>query len=152
MKRVILVAVVLLVPFCVEASHYDLGSIELVDAEIIKKLATINVLTTEDLYKATRTRSQITRLSRKLQVPASTLREWHDFCDLLRISGIGPKVARVLTLSGVKTVRQLAAQKPETLTETIKSTNAQVGLLGKLPDEDTVRNWIEQARKLIKQE
>jgi predicted flap endonuclease-1-like 5' DNA nuclease len=143
-------AAIALFPASAAASHYDLSSIDLVDTDVQARLAKQKIATTEDLWKATATPAQVSRLARSTRVPAAQLREWHDFCDLLRLSGVGPKVARVLSLSGVVRLEHVAAQEPAALTQTIKTTNAGASILGKLPDEDTVRTWIEQARQLTK--
>jgi len=78
------------------------------------------------------------------------LRDLHDLCDLLWVDGIGPKVARVLTTAGVKNLAALARQEAVTLADLIKETNRKVEILGKLPDPDTTRSWIEQAKARIK--
>ena len=141
-------AVLLAFPGAARASHYDLTSIDLVEPEMAAKLAQLKVQTTEDLWKATATPKLVGKLSGRLKVTAARLRDWHDFCDLLRIIGVGPKVVRVMQLCGVKRTEQLVGQDPTALTAKIKTTNAQASILGKLPDEDTVRSWIEQAKKL----
>jgi predicted flap endonuclease-1-like 5' DNA nuclease len=150
LRACIVAAAIALIPAVAVASHYDLTSIDLVDTDVQARLAKLKVNTTEDLWKATATPAQVGRLASRVKVPAAKLREWHDFCDLLRLSGVGPKVARVLQLAGIRRLDQVATQEPAQLTQTIKTTNAQAAILGKLPDEDTVRTWIEQARALRK--
>ncbi len=130
------------------ASHYDLGSIDLVSPEQVQALAALDITTTEDLWKATRTARQVARLARALKVPKPVVREWGEFCDLLRLEGVGPKVARVLRLTGVRHLRDLARQDPEHLTRRIAEVNREHEILGKLPDVATVRHWVEAAAAL----
>jgi len=130
------------------ASHYDLSAIDLVTPDVASRLAGAKILTTEDLWNATATARQVSKLSRAARIPAKALRELHDLCDLLRLDGVGPKLARVLTLSGVRNLKALARQDPAKLTEKIKLVNAQHEILGKLPDQDSVGTWIARAREL----
>jgi predicted flap endonuclease-1-like 5' DNA nuclease len=130
------------------ASHYDLSSIDLVDAQTVAKLAGMKVFTTADLFAATNKHAQVTKLAKALKVKPAVVTGWRDFCGLLRIDGVGPKVVRVFLAAKIPDTARLAAQETADLTRKIKSTNAEAQVLGKLPDEDTVRHWIEQARTL----
>jgi len=135
------------VPREARAGHYELASIEWADGATLARLAAAGIETTQDLWEATRTPADIGRLSRKTRIPVPRLREWHRFCDLLFIDGVGPRVARVLTEMGVLDRGDLSRQDPEALTRGIETTNGRIGVLGKLPDVDSVRSWIEQARR-----
>ncbi|MBP7126238.1 DUF4332 domain-containing protein [Myxococcota bacterium] len=135
------------VPREARAGHYELASVEWADEATLAALASAGIETTEDLWKATRTGKGLGRLARKTRIPVPRLREWHRLCDLMFIGGVGPRVARVLTESGVRDRKELARQDPEALTRIIEETNRRIGVLGKLPDVDSVRSWIEQARQ-----
>lgn len=130
------------------ASHYDLGTIDLVPPEYVQTLAGLDIGTTEDLWKATRAPRQVARLARVLKVPGKVVREWGEFCDLLRLDGVGPKVARVLRLAGIRHLRDLSRQDPERLTSRIATINREHEILGKLPDLASVRHWVEAAKEL----
>lgn len=132
------------------ASHYDLASIDLVEPDKVEALARMGIVTTEDLWKATRTTRQVAKLAASLKVPAKVVRDWGEFCDLLRIEGVGPKVVRVLRLAGVQRLSDLSRQDPERLTARIAQVNRESEILGKLPDVATVRHWIEAAQGLLK--
>lgn len=147
-RRLMFICFGLLVTTPVRASHYDLTSIDLMETSQVEALAQLGIATTEDLWKATRTPRQESRLARALKVSKRTIRDWADFCDVLRIEGIGPKVVRVLRLSGIRRVRDLARQDPERLTSRIAEVNKEHEILGKLPDVATVRHWVESAAKL----
>jgi hypothetical protein len=140
------VAVALLVPAAARAGHYDLSSIDIVDEATTDLLAKQKVFTTLALWEATRTPAKVKALSRKVAVPAARLRELHDLCDLLWIDGIGPKVARVLTAGGIPDRKALGRQQAEPLADLIRDVNRKAQILGKLPDADTTRAWIEHAR------
>lgn len=145
-----LAACVLLAPAAARAGHYDLGSIDLVDEATAAALAKQKVFTTQDLWEATRTPAGVKALARKAGVAPDRVRQWHDLCDLLWIDGIGPKVARVLTAAGIPDRKALAKQQPEPLADRIRDVNREVQILGKLPDQDTTRAWIEHAKEGLK--
>lgn len=146
---VVLVCFLFLVPAAASASHYDLSSIGLVDESMVDRMASLGIATTEDLWRAAAPGRQATNLARRLKVGAAQIREWRAFCDLLRLDGVGPKVARVLTAAGVKDLEAVSRQEPEALTVRIGEVNQQVEILGKTPDIDTVRAWVEQAQRAV---
>ncbi|NOZ00532.1 MAG: DUF4332 domain-containing protein [Deltaproteobacteria bacterium] len=145
-----MLALFFLLPAPAFASHYDLASIDLVDATMVKRLAGLDIRTTEDLYNATRTGRRVARLASKIKVQRGEVREWRDFCDMLWIRGVGPKVVRVLKLTGVRRLTQMSKEDPARLLERIRKQNHIHGVLGKLPGKDTVEGWIEQARDLVR--
>ena len=132
------------------ASHYDLASVDVVEEALVTKLEHAGIRTTEDLWNKTKTTRAVAQLARKVGVSKAKVKDWHDFCDLLRIKGVGPKVVRVLQLTGVQRIADMAAQDPAKLTAQLKTTNTQYQILGKLPDEASMRDWIEQARQMTK--
>lgn len=148
--RLVVLSVLAFLPGVARASDYGLSDIDLVDAATAGRLAALKIHTTLDLYQATKTPKGAAGVARKMKVPAGKVQEWRDFCDLLRIDGVGPKVARVLALSGVQRLSQLALAQPGPLADKIKEVNLKAEILGKLPGEEIVRSWIEQARKLAK--
>lgn len=140
----------LALPGPARAGHYDLSSIDIVDEATIAALAPLKIATTQDLWEATRTSGKVAGLARKAGLAPAVLRDLHDLCDLLWTDGIGPKVARVLTAAGVKNLAMLARQDAVPLAELIRDTNKKLEILGKLPDPDTTRSWIEQAKARLK--
>jgi predicted flap endonuclease-1-like 5' DNA nuclease len=132
------------------ASHYGLDQIDLVEPDILDKLSAMKILTTEDLFNRTDTAKKRAKLVKALKVPEEKVMFWAEFCDLLRIEGIGPKVARVLLHSGIHSTKDLARSDPKQLLEGIIKANKEIEVLGKIPDIDTVNHWISLARSLQK--
>ena len=69
------------------ASHYVLSSVDVVEEAMVPRLAAIGIQTTEDLWNQTRTPKQIKKVARKMGVSTAKVKDWHDFCDLLRAGG-----------------------------------------------------------------
>lgn len=143
------VCFLLLVPAAASASHYVLSSIDLVDEATAGRMATLGIETTEDLWRAAAPGRKARTLARQLKVGAAQVREWRAFCDLLRLDGVGPKVARVLTAAGLTDLKAVSRQDPEALMDRIRVVNQQVEILGKTPDTDTVRAWVVQAKGAV---
>jgi predicted flap endonuclease-1-like 5' DNA nuclease len=143
------VCFLLLVPATASASHYVLSSIDLVDEATVGRMAALGIETTEDLWRAAAPGRKANTLARRLKVGAAQVRQWRAFCDLLRLDGVGPKVARVLTAAGLSDLKAVSRQDPEALMDRIRTVNMQVEILGKTPDTDTVRAWVEQARRAV---
>jgi predicted flap endonuclease-1-like 5' DNA nuclease len=143
-----LLGMLVLAPVTASASHYDLSSIDLVDEEMTGRMGSVGIRTTEDLWKATAPGKPAARAARVLKVSRRQIAQWHDFCDLLRLNGIGPKVARVLTAGGVPRLAILARQDVDELNEKIRKVNLELEILGITPDKETVRAWIDQAGNL----
>jgi predicted flap endonuclease-1-like 5' DNA nuclease len=144
------VCFLILVPAVASASHYDLASIDLVDETTMTRMASLGIATTEDLWRAAAPGRQAKNLSRRLNVGSAQVRAWRAFTDLLRLDGVGPKVARVLTAGGLVDLKAIARQEPASLAARILEVNQEVEILGKTPDTDTVRAWIEQAQRYVK--
>ncbi len=68
--------------------------------------------------------------------------------DLLRVKGIGPDVARLLSAAGVRTVAQLKAADPAKLNDAITAANTKQHLSENPPSIDHLKAWIQQAGTL----
>lgn len=141
-------AVILATPTVAFASHYDLISMEYPSADMAQILVKMGISTTESLHNATATDKGRVKLATKLGVNKAEVQKWHRLCDLLRLSGVGPRVARLFTEMGVDDLVALAKQEPGPFTGKIAAANQVHRILGKLPDEELVGIWINQAREL----
>src|SRR5262249_20069519 len=116
---------ILLLAGAAQASNYALEEIpQAIPAADAARLKSVGIATTFALLgkggqpREGRARARQTRIAEK------TLQGWIEMADLLRVKGIGPDVARLLSASGVKTVAQLKAQEPAKLNEAIQKTNS----------------------------
>ncbi|MBM4388152.1 MAG: DUF4332 domain-containing protein, partial [Deltaproteobacteria bacterium] len=61
---------------------------------------------------------------------------------------VGPKLAKLLGIVGVQTTKDLASQNPQELLKKISEANEKHELLGKLPAQENLDDWISQAKNL----
>lgn len=130
------------------ASHYSLSDIEFVPSKQITALAQMKITSTRTLLEATKGKKQRRDLARKLKVKLSDVRQWTLTCDLLRVRGIGPKMARLLTAANVESIKKLRAQTAGELAKKIKVANDRIKVTENLPGEGHLSNWISQAKSL----
>jgi predicted flap endonuclease-1-like 5' DNA nuclease len=87
-------------------------------------------------------------LARETKIADKTLEAWAMMADLLRVKGIGPDVARLLTAAGVKTVAQLKTSDAAKLNDEILKVNSKQHLSENPPSMEHLQAWIAQAASL----
>ncbi len=70
--------------------------------------------------------------------------------DLMRIDGVGVVYAQLLHAAGVETVPDLARRNPAKLTAKLTEVNETAAIAEVLPTEETVTDWVNQAKDLPK--
>ncbi|RMD64169.1 DUF4332 domain-containing protein [Candidatus Parcubacteria bacterium] len=125
-----------------------LESIEGIGPVYAAKLREAGIATTEAFLKQCATRAGRKELAEKTGLSEKLLLEWTNHVDLFRIKGIGPEYADLLEAAGVDTVPELAQRNPENLYQKLLEVNAEKKLVRRVPTQDMVRNWVEQAKQL----
>ena len=74
--------------------------------------------------------------------------QWTKMADLMRIKGVGEEYSGLLRAVGVDSVKELRSRNPENLAEAMASANAVRKLVGKIPSEHEVADWVNQAQQL----
>ena len=113
-----------------------------------KKLSEAGIKTTDDLLKAGATAKGREELAKKAGVDAKHILEWVNRSDLYRIKGVGQEYSDLLENAGVDTVVELANRAPENLLTKMHEVNAAKKLVRRPPPISSVKNWVEQAKKL----
>lgn len=113
-----------------------------------ERLRSMGIQTTEALLRAGATPEGRQELAEKIGVSADTVLKWVNRADLMRIGGIGEQYSDLLEAAGVDTVPELARRNPENLHQKLAEINAEKRLVRRLPNQDMVANWIEQAKSL----
>jgi len=113
-----------------------------------KKLGEAGIKTTDDLLKAGATAKGREELAKKAGIDVKHILEWVNRSDLYRIKGVGQEYSDLLENAGVDTVVELTNRVPENLLAKMLEVNAAKKLVRRPPPISSVKNWIEQAKKL----
>lgn len=113
-----------------------------------KKLAKVDILTTDALLEAGATPKSRKELAGKSGIGDALILEWVNLADLYRIKGVGSEYSDLLEEAGVDTVVELSKRVPKNLHEKMLEVNAKKKLVRKLPSEEQVADWVDQAKKL----
>ena len=113
-----------------------------------EKLVAAGVRTVEELLSHGSTPKGREALEASTGIAHALILKWVNRADLYRINGIGSEYSDLLEVAGVDTVKELAQRNAANLTETLAEANAARNLVRRLPTEEMVAGWIEQAKKL----
>jgi predicted flap endonuclease-1-like 5' DNA nuclease len=114
------------------------------------KLREAGVQTTDDLLAQAGPATGRQALAASTGISSDLLLRWTNHADLYRVSGIGSEYADLLEASGVDSCAELAQRNPANLATTMAEANAARSLVRRLPTEEVVKGWIEQAKTLPK--
>lgn len=114
------------------------------------RLRAAGVQTTDDLLEKAGPAAGRRALAAAADISPDLLLRWANHADLYRISGIGSEYADLLEASGVDSCAELAQRNAANLATTMAEANAARSLVRRLPTEDVVEGWIEQAKRLPK--
>ena len=142
------VALICLLTEAALASHYRLPAGGLATKEETRALATQKIATTKQLLMSGAKAKARRALAKSTGISAQRLLELVSMCDLLRVDGIGPSIARLLTVSDVADLSVLRRQGAGSLLGRIRTANAKHGIMEVLPSEQTLASWIKSAASL----
>lgn len=125
-----------------------LTEIEGIGATYTGKLEAIGISTLEELLEAGSTPKGRKTLADETDISSKLILKWVNRADLFRISGIGEEYADLLEVAGVDTVPELAQRNPANLYQTIVEVNEEKNLVRRVPGENQVKGWVEQAKEL----
>jgi predicted flap endonuclease-1-like 5' DNA nuclease len=146
MKNSLLILALLLFSAPCLASHYPLEETNLFSPEEMKALGKAGLADTEALGKTILDAKGRKALATTTALSEKRLTELAEICDLLRIRGVGPKMASLLRLSGVFDSSDLAKAKAPQLYEAMKKANAIHGTSEVVPEADVLEGWIKDAQ------
>jgi len=127
---------------------YEITDIEGIGATYGGKLKAVGVPKTGELLEKAGTKKGRVALAAETGLPESLILTWTNHADLMRINGIGGQFAELLEAAGVDTVKELAQRNAENLHVKLVETNDRLGLSGRLPSIDEIKNMIAQAGKM----
>lgn len=112
------------------------------------QLEKVGVKTTDDLLARGASPKGREELEAAAGIGHALILKWVNRVDLYRINGVGSEYSDLLEVAGVDSVPELAQRNAANLTETLAEANAARNLVRRLPTEEMVAGWIEQAKKL----
>ena len=113
-----------------------------------QKLQEAGLTTTEALLEAGATAKGRQELGDKTGIAPTRILEWINRADLFRIKGVSEEYADLLEVAGVDTVPELARRNADNLYAKIQEVNAEKRLVRRLPGQNQVAGWVEQAKEL----
>lgn len=126
----------------------NVADVEGIGPAYAEKLATAGVKTTDALLESGATSKGRADLEAQTGISHTLILKWVNRADLYRIKGIGSEFSDLLEIAGVDTVPELAQRNAANLTATLGEANAARSLVRRLPTEEMVAGWIEQAKSL----
>jgi predicted flap endonuclease-1-like 5' DNA nuclease len=136
----------LLLPGHATASSYPLANV--LPGDAADKLAKEKVTTTDELLARGAEARGRAKLAKAAGLDAKRILEWVRMCDVVRIKGVGPTMAKLLAAAAVPSVAKLRGEKPASLYERLVKVNEKTKIAQKVPSEQHLAHWIEQAKKL----
>lgn len=112
------------------------------------KLQEAGIRTTEKLLEVAATPKGRKEVAEKTGISEKLILEWVNLSDLFRIKGVGSEYSDLLEEAGVDTVVELGNRNPANLFKMLDESNAKKKLVRKLPTEEQVKDWVDQAKKL----
>jgi predicted flap endonuclease-1-like 5' DNA nuclease len=129
-------------------SMSNIKDIEGIGPVYAKKLTEAGIKTTDDLLKLGATANMREALGKKTGIEHKLILEWVNLADLYRIKGVGSEYSDLLEEAGVDTIVELAKRVPENLYAKMVEVNEAKKLVRRPPPLTSVKNWVEQAKKL----
>jgi predicted flap endonuclease-1-like 5' DNA nuclease len=115
------------------------------------KLAEAGITTTEDLLEKGASAYGRDKLAEEMGISHKLVLEWVNHVDLMRIDGVGSQYADLLSAAGVDSPPELAHRNAANLAVTFQEVvAARPTIVRRIPSEETVTGWIEQAKALEK--
>jgi predicted flap endonuclease-1-like 5' DNA nuclease len=131
------------------ASHYMLVDVpDVVEAGQHATLAKAGIDNTAALYENVVTRLAREALSKRTGIAEKTLRSWARFLDLMQLSGIGPKMVRLLNAARVVTLRDLRVADAAELHARVRVANRGAKHSEVVPSADILSGWIGAAKRV----
>ena len=142
----LIVCFALLVPGSADASPYPLENV--LSKDDAAKFAKLKIHTSSDLLERGAKKAARKSLAKATGIKRSQIDNWTKMCDLFRIGGVGPEMAKLFGLSKVNTIAQLKRQKAAALHAKMVAANTKAQVTQNPPTQQQVAHWIKAAKQL----
>ena len=131
----------------------SLEAIEGIGPANAKKLRDCGVRSCEALLTKGGSKAGRKTISADSGVKESTVLEWVNRADLMRIKGVSTQYSDLLEAAGVDTVKELAQRNAENLAAKMTEVNDAAvkkgrSIVRRPPSETEVKKWVSQAKKM----
>ena len=134
-----------------EDTGMKIEDVEGIGETYAEKLSATGVVTTEELLDRGGSAAGRDRLAAETGISERLLLEWVNHVDLMRLDGVGSEYADLLEAAGVDSCAELAQRNAANLAITLQEVDAaRPDMVRRVPSEDTIAGWIDQARELTK--
>lgn len=130
----------------ISASHYFLEDAQYFSADEVEAFQRIDMRDTETVLRALITPEQRGAAVFVTGIDGQRIYEIAQICELLQVTGVGPRVAELLLLSGVRGVADLAARDAAALLAEVENVNSVHSIVATYPGLEHVEEWIAGAR------
>ncbi len=113
-----------------------------------KKLHAMGINTVEALLEKGASKKGREEIAKEAGIDEHKILEWVNRADLYRIKGIGSEYSDLLEAAGVDTVVELAKRRSDNLTEKMVEVNIEKRLVRRVPTQQMVNGWINEAKSL----
>ena len=127
---------------------YKLSEIKGMSDAAAAALAKAGVNDSEALLERAITPKDRKELADATGVSLDDVLEFANRADLMRIRGVGRQYSDLLENAGVDTVPELAQRNPANLRAAMDALNEKDQLVGAMPSESQVADWVAQAKEL----
>lgn len=126
----------------------NIKDIEGIGPAFAAKLEEAGIKTDDALLKAGASKNGREEIAEKSGISEKQILEWVNRADLARIKGVGSEYADLLEASGVDSVPELAQRNAANLHAKMTEVNEAKSLVRRVPTENEVEDWVEQAKGL----
>jgi predicted flap endonuclease-1-like 5' DNA nuclease len=149
LARSLVASLILAAPLAAQASNYALDEIPVaIPPPDAAKLKGQGITTTFMLLERAGDPTQRRNLAKLAKIPSKTLDGFVQLADLMRLKGVGPDVARLLSAAGTRTIEQLISADATKLYDEINKVNSSQKLSQNPPSAEHLSAWIAQAKTL----
>jgi hypothetical protein len=117
--------------------------------EFVEILKTRGIEHTGHFLELTETGQQCSLLARHTGIPENRIVELRSLCDLSRIRGIEPPLARVMLVAKVSSVKQMASERPASLYQRIAGSPGPYPEVTSALQKREIREFINCARIIV---
>ena len=128
--------------------RYKIETIEGVAKVYGEKLRNSGINRTDQLLDRGASKKGRQELAKACGIDEKLILKWANFCDLMRISGVGEEYSELLEAAGVDTVKELKTRRPDNLHKAMQDANKKRKMVRQTPGLKQVEKWVEQAKSL----